>query len=157
MGRAMLNKSLIQSSVDVQGYVPSLLFDLRPNYGEGNEDNGDLLQKVPCRYCCTQCPQPCSSPPLTHASARDFWTLLGKSESVSCGVAAPFSWILMCTRFCLCPPRVCFPVLGRCWRLDGGVNGDLLQEGLCHTQVCCTQSPSPRSRALLTHTSAGDT
>ena len=28
------------------GYVPSLLFDLRPNYGGGNEDNGDLLQKV---------------------------------------------------------------------------------------------------------------
>ena len=50
MGRAILSKSLIQSSVDVQGYVPSLLFDLRPNYGEGNEDNGDLLQKVPCRY-----------------------------------------------------------------------------------------------------------
>ena len=46
MGRAMLSKSLIQSSVDVQVYVPSLLFDLRPNYGEGNEDNGDLLQKV---------------------------------------------------------------------------------------------------------------
>jgi len=24
------------------------LFDLRPNYGGGKEDNGDLLQKVPC-------------------------------------------------------------------------------------------------------------
>ena len=24
-----------------------------------------------------------------------------------------------------------------------GVNGDLLQEGLCHTQVCGTQSPAP--------------
>ena len=23
----------------------------------------------------------------------------------------------------------------------GGVNGDLLQKGLCHAQVCCTQSP----------------
>ena len=28
------------------------------------------------------------------------------SESVSCGVTAPFSWVLVCTRFCLCPPRV---------------------------------------------------
>ena len=45
MGRAMLSKSLIQFSVEGQGCVPSLLFDLRPNYGEGNEDNGDLLQK----------------------------------------------------------------------------------------------------------------
>ena len=43
----MLSKSLIQFSVDGWGCVPSLLFDLRPNYGGGNEDNGDLLQKVP--------------------------------------------------------------------------------------------------------------
>ena len=50
----MLSKSLIQISVDGQGCVPSLLFDLRPNYGVGNEDNGDLLQKVPCMLCYTQ-------------------------------------------------------------------------------------------------------
>ena len=29
------------------------------------------------------------------------------------------------------------------WWLFGGVNGNLLQEGLCHTQVCCTQRPYP--------------
>ena len=52
-GWAMLSKSLIQFSVDVWGYVPSLLFDLKPNYGGGNEYNGDLLQKVPCIHCCT--------------------------------------------------------------------------------------------------------
>ena len=44
----MLSRSLIQFSVDEWCYIPSLLFDLRPNYGGGNEDNGDLLQKVPC-------------------------------------------------------------------------------------------------------------
>ena len=38
MGRAMLSKSLIQFSVDWWGCVPSLLFDLRPNYGGGKED-----------------------------------------------------------------------------------------------------------------------
>ena len=43
----MLNKSLIQFSVDGWGCVPSLLFDLRPNHGGSNEDNGNLLQKVP--------------------------------------------------------------------------------------------------------------
>ena len=32
-GQVMLSKSLIQFSVDGWGYVPSLLFDLRPNYG----------------------------------------------------------------------------------------------------------------------------
>ena len=70
MGRAMLSKSLIQSSVDGQGCVPSLLFKLRPNYGGGDDDIGDLLQKVPCTHCCTQCPQPCSRSLLTHTSAR---------------------------------------------------------------------------------------
>ena len=49
--------------------------DLGPNYGGGNGDNGDLFQKIPCMHCCTQCPQPCSRPPLTHASAGGFWTL----------------------------------------------------------------------------------
>ena len=49
------------------------------------------------------------------------------------------------------------PVLCTFWQLYGGVNGDLLQEGLCHTQVCCTQSPYPCSSPLLTHNSTGDT
>ena len=30
------------------------------------------------------------------------------------------------------------PVLCKFWWLYDGVNGNLLQEGLCHTQVCCT-------------------
>ena len=47
MARAMLSKSLIQFSVEGRDCVPSQLFDLRPNYGGGNEDNDDLLQKVP--------------------------------------------------------------------------------------------------------------
>ena len=45
IGKAMLSKSLIQFSVDGQGCVPSLLFDLRSNFGGVNEDNSDLLQK----------------------------------------------------------------------------------------------------------------
>ena len=85
MGSTMISKSLIQFSVDGPGCVPSLLFDLRPNYGGGNEDNGDLLQKVPCMHCPTQYPQPCSRPLLTHTSARDSCTLTGKSGSISCG------------------------------------------------------------------------
>ena len=31
------------------------------------------------------------------------------------------------------------------------VNGYHLQEGICHTQVCCTQSPHPCGRPLLIH------
>ena len=40
MGGDMLNKSLLQFSVGGRGSVPSLLFDLRPNYDGGNEENG---------------------------------------------------------------------------------------------------------------------
>ena len=47
-------------------------------------------------------------------------------------------------------------VLGKFWWLYGGVNGDLLQEVSCHTQVCCTRSPCPCSSPLLTCTSTGD-
>ena len=49
----MLSKCLIQFSVEGQGCVPSLLLDLRPNYGRDNEHNGNHLQKFPC----TQCPE----------------------------------------------------------------------------------------------------
>ena len=66
---------------------------------------------------------------------------------------SPGSWYI---RFCLRPPRVCFPVLCKFWQLYGGINGDLLQKGLCHTQICCTQSPCPRGSLLLTCTSTGD-
>ena len=90
MGRAMLSKSLIQFSVDGWGCVPSLFFDLRPNYGGGNEDNGELLQKVPCTHSHTQFPRPCSRLLPIDTSARDSWALPGKSGSVSCGVTAPF-------------------------------------------------------------------
>ena len=37
----MFSKSLIQFSADGQGCVPSLLLDLSPNYGGGNEDDDD--------------------------------------------------------------------------------------------------------------------
>ena len=59
-------------------------------------------------------------------------------------------------RFLLCPPRFYFPVLCKFWQLYRGVDVNLLQEGLCHTQVCCTQSPCPCGSPLLTHTSTGD-
>ena len=54
----MVSKSLIQFSVDGWGSVPSLLFDLRPNYVGGNEANVDLHRKVQCTHVGTQCPDP---------------------------------------------------------------------------------------------------
>ena len=85
----------------------SLPIYLGPNYGGGDEDNGDLPHKVPCTTN-TQCPQSCSRPPPTRTSARDSWTPTGKSRTVSCGVTAPFSWVLV-HKVLLCPPRVYFP------------------------------------------------
>ena len=100
----------------------SLSFDLRPNFGGGNEDKGDFLQKIPCMYCYTQCPQPGSRPPPTrplpetpgHSQASLDQSLVG-SLLLSPGP--------LCTSFCLCPPRVYFPALCKFWQLYGGGGG----------------------------------
>ena len=128
MGRAMLSKSLIQFSVDGEGCVPSLLFDLRPNYGEGNEDDGTSLQKVPCMYCRTQCPQPCSRPPPTHASTGDSWTLTASLAQSLVGslLLFPESWYTQ--GFVRALQESVSPVLCKFWGFYGGVNGDLFQE-----------------------------
>ena len=78
MGGAMLSISLIQFSglntaailLRGPGCVPSLLFDLRPNYTGGNEDDGHLLQKSPHRHCCTRRPSPCRKPQPAHTSPK---------------------------------------------------------------------------------------
>ena len=156
MGGARLSKSLIQFSSDGWGCVLSLLLDLRPNYGGSNEENGDLLQKVPCRHCYPNTSNPeaghCQPTPLPETPGHS-WASLSQSL-VGSLFLSPGSW---CGQGSVCAlPESASPVLCKFWRLCGGVNGDLLQEGLCHTQVCCTQSPYPCGRPLLTHTSIGD-
>ena len=77
----------------------------------------DLLQKVLCRHYRAQCPQPCSRPVPTHASARDSWTLMGKSGSVSLGslLLSPGSWR---TQGFVCVLQVSVsPVLCKFWWL----------------------------------------
>ena len=117
----MLSKSLIQFSVEGWGCVPSLFFDLRPKHGGGNEDNGNLLQKVPCTHCYTQCPKPCRRPPLTHASTRDSWTFtvnLGQSL-VGSLLLSPGSWSAQHS-VCVLQESVS-PVLCKFWWLYGGL------------------------------------
>ena len=48
---------------------------------------------------------------LTHTYAGDSWTLTGKSGSVFCGVSAPFSWVLVHTKFCWALQESVSPVL----------------------------------------------
>ena len=61
----------------------------------------------------SRCHQPhsCGEPLLTCACTGDPPTLGGRLGSVSCGVAAPFLWVLVHARFCLYPQdwSLCFP------------------------------------------------
>ena len=67
---------------------------------------------------------------------------------------SPGSW---CAQGSVCALQESyFPSFELVLQLYSGVNHDLLQEGLCHTQVCCTQSPCLCVSPLLTHTSTGD-
>ena len=151
----MLSKSLIQFSVDGWVCVPSLLFDLRPNYGGGNEIMAISLKRFHVYTAALSAP-PCSKPrprplPQTpgHSGASPGQPFLGSL------LLSPGS---QCTQSFVCAlQESASAVLCKFWWFYGGVNGDLLQEGSCHTQVCCTQSPCPCSRPLLTHTSTGDT
>ena len=82
------------------------------------------------------------------------WASLGQSL-VGSLLLSPVSW---CTQGFVCALQESVsPVLCEFWCLCGGANGNFLQEGLCHTQVCWTQSPCPSGRPLLIRTSAGDT
>ena len=56
----MLSKSLIHFSLKGRGCVPSWLFDLRPNYGGSNEDNGDLFQNSHASNATLSAPNPAS-------------------------------------------------------------------------------------------------
>ena len=56
-------------------------------------------------WCC-QSPCPCGEHLPTHASTGDPPLLAGSLGSVSCGVTAPFLWVSVHSRFCLCPPRL---------------------------------------------------
>ena len=131
----MLSKSSIQCPADGWSCVPSLLFTWGPNSGGGNEDNVTSFRTSHAFTATLSASNPAavhhqSTLPLEapgHSRAS-----LGQSF-VGSPLLSPGSW---CTKFCLCPPRFYSPVLCKFWQLSGGVNGNLLKESLCHTQVC---------------------
>ena len=95
----------------------------------------------------------CQPTPLSETPGH-FWASLGQSL-VGSLLLSPGSW---CIQGFVCTLQESVsPVLCKFWWLYRGVNGNLLQEGLCHTQVYCTQSPCPCSSPLLTCTFTGDT
>ena len=58
MGRAMFSKPLIQFLLMGGAVFPPCCFDLKPNYHGDNEDNGNLLQKVPPLTAALNVPDP---------------------------------------------------------------------------------------------------
>ena len=154
MGEAMLSKSLIQFSIDGWSCVPSLLFTWTQTMVEVMKIKVTSFKGSHAGTATLSAPNPAAGhlqPTPVLQTPGHLQASLGQSLWGHC----TFSWALM-HRVLLCPPRVYFPVLCNFWQLCGGVNGDLLQEGLCHTQVCCTQSPCPCCSSLLTLTSTGD-
>ena len=91
-----------------------------------------------------------STPPLEtpkHPQAS-----LGKSPVESLFLS-PGSW---CTRFCCALQESISQSCVSSGNSMLGVKGNLFQEGLCHTQVCSTQSLCPCGSPLLTCFSTGD-
>ena len=111
----------------------------------------------PMVHCCTQSPDPAAGhrqPMPPRETPGHSGPSLGQSL-VGSLLPSPGSW---CVQGSVCALQESVsPVLCMFWQLHGGVNGNLLQEGICDTQVCFTQSPCPCSSPLLTRTSAGDT
>ena len=82
---------------------------LRPNYGRGYGGNGHRFQRdlrehaAAARTVVVSAPD-CWPTPLPETPRHSQASL-----SVSYGAAAPFSWVLVSTRLCLCPPKSLFP------------------------------------------------
>ena len=105
MGRAMLSKTLIQFSVDRWSCVPSQLFTWGQIMVEIITIMATSFRRSHAHIATLSAPSPAAGHSWPTPPPE---TLTGKSGSVSYGVTAPFSWVLVCTRFCLCPSRVLF-------------------------------------------------
>ena len=152
----MLSKSLIQFSANRWGCVPFQVFSWGQTMVEVMKITATSFKRSHACTATLSVPDPATGhrrpKPLTETLGHS-QTSLGKSL-VGSLLLSPESW---CIQGSICALQESVsPVLCKFWQLYGGVNGDHLQEGLCHTQVCCTQSPCPYSSPLLTHTSEGD-
>ena len=149
----MLSKLLIQFSVEGRGCVPSLLFDLGPSCGGGNEDNVTSFKRSHAGTAIRSGPSPAAGhrpptpPPETPEHSRRVWvSVLWGHGSFLLG---PVHKVLLCLQGST--PQSCVSsggsVVGE-WRPPP--RGLLPCPGLLH------QSPCPCGRPLLTRTSSGD-
>ena len=135
----MLSKSPIQFSVDGWGCVPSLLFTWGQTMVEAMKTMATSFKRSDEPYATPSAPNPaachCRPTALPETSGHS-GASLGQSL-VGSLFLSPGSW---CAQVSVCALKIVSPVLCKFWQLHGGVNGELLQDGLCHTQVCCTHS-----------------
>ena len=114
-GRAMLRNSLIQLSADEWGCAPSFLVVWLEAtqfwglwalwWGKWQPPEG-LKPTHASQDCCCQSPCLPGRPLLIHAFMGEPQILTGRSDSVFSGNMDPFSWVLVHTGLCLCPPRI---------------------------------------------------
>ena len=99
-------------------------------------------QKIPCIYCYSQRLRPRSRPTPTHASTENSWIPTDMSRTVSCGVIAPFLWVLV-HKVPLCYPGVYFLVWCKFWQLYGGVNRNVLKRAYAIPKSAAPRAPIP--------------
>ena len=133
----MLSKSLIQLSVDGWGCVPCLLFTWSQTVVEVMTVMLTSFKRSPAHTAALSAPSPAAGhrrpTPLPETPGHS-WASLGQSL-VGSLLLSPGSW---CAQGSVCALQESVsPVLCKFWWLYGGVYGNLLQEGLCHIQVCC--------------------
>ena len=147
MGRVMLSKSLIQFSVDGWSCVPYQIFTWGQTMVEVLKIMVTSFKRSHARTATLSAPSPAAGrptpPPETSGHS---WASLGQSLVRSL-LLSPGSW---CTQGSVCALQESVSlVLCKFWQLCVGFNGDLLQYGLCYTQVCRTQSLCPCGSPLL--------
>ena len=129
MGGAMISKSLIQFFVDAWGCVPSLLFTWGQTMVEVIKITATSLKKSHACTATLSAPSPGAghqwpTPPLEtprHLQASPGQSLWGHCSFLLCPGAHKVLFV---------PVKSPFPVLCRLRWLNGGVNGNLLQEDL---------------------------
>ena len=142
----MLSKSLTQFSVEGWGCVPSLLF----TWGQITVE----VTNITVTSCYAQCAQPCSGPLPTTAlpeTPGHLQASLGQSLVGGGWGGGHCSFLLGpgAHKVLSVPSKSLFPQSCVILAALCGVNGNLLQEGLRCTQVCCTQSPCLCGSPLL--------
>ena len=129
VGRAMLSKTLIHIFVDGWGSAPpvSCLVWGNPALGSVSSMVGLMVTskrayaKGSLKDSCSHAPVPMASHCQTTLHGRPSNTKR-RSGSVSCGVIAPFAWVMVHARFCLWPPKpplfplvLGSPIIKSCW------------------------------------------